>query len=129
MGRAGRSDEERVHAQRDAFGLWALWTATSLATAVAGLFVAGLGLATLFRLILDRGISLSRGQPDLAMSRASLFLGVAIGAAPFLLGALDSVVCGHGHAAGAGPRAAGPARRPEFPARVAVTVPPVSDRS
>ena len=73
-------------------GFGILWTATTLGLAVVGLFVAGLGIATLFPLILDRGIVLSAGNPDLAMSRASLVLGLAIGSAPFALGALGSVM-------------------------------------
>jgi len=54
--------------------------------------VAGLGLATLFPLVIDRGLVLADGRPELAMSRASLVLGVAVGGAPFLLGALGTVV-------------------------------------
>lgn len=73
-------------------GFAVLWSSSVLALSVVGLFVAGLGLATLFPLVLDRGILLSGGQPDLAMSRTSLVLGLAIGGAPFLLGALGSIV-------------------------------------
>jgi predicted MFS family arabinose efflux permease len=73
-------------------GFAVLWTATALPLSIAGLFVAGLGLATLFPLVLDRGILLSAGQPDTAMSRSSLVLGFAVGTAPFLLGALGSVM-------------------------------------
>lgn len=73
-------------------GFFLLWSAQTLPLSVAGLFVLGLGLSSLFPLLLDRGILLSDGQPDLAMGRASLVLGVAVGAAPFALGALGSVV-------------------------------------
>jgi len=73
-------------------GFAVLWLAATLPVAVVGLFVAGLGLATLFPLVIDRGLVLSDGRPDLAMSRASLVLGLAIGGAPFLLGALGTVV-------------------------------------
>jgi fucose permease len=73
-------------------GYAVLWLAAALPVAVVGLFVAGLGLSTLFPLMIDRGLLLSDGRPDLAMSRASLVLGLAIGGAPFLLGALGSVV-------------------------------------
>jgi fucose permease len=73
-------------------GFAVLWLAAALPVAVVGLFVAGLGLSTLFPLMIDRGLLLSDGRPDLAMSRASLVLGLAIGGAPFLLGALGSVV-------------------------------------
>jgi MFS family permease len=72
------------------FGL--LWSATVLAVSIGGLLVVGLGLATLFPLLLDRGIELSEGRPDQALARLSLVLGLAIGGAPFVLGALGSVV-------------------------------------
>lgn len=74
------------------FGFGVLWTSTTLGMAVVGLFVAGLGIATLFPLILDRGIGLSAGNPDLAMARSSLVLGLAVATAPFALGALGSVM-------------------------------------
>lgn len=73
-------------------GFAVLWLAGTLPLAVVGLFVAGLGLATQFPLVIDRGLALSEGRPDAAMARVSLVLGVAIGGAPFLLGALGSVV-------------------------------------
>lgn len=73
-------------------GFGILWSGRALPVAVVGLTVAGLGLATLFPLILDRGIALSQGDPDRAMARALLVLGIAIGTAPFALGALGSVV-------------------------------------
>ena len=73
-------------------GFGVLWTAETLTLSVVGLFVAGLGIATLFPLLLDRGIVLSAGHPDLAMARSSLVLGLAVGSAPFALGALGSVM-------------------------------------
>ena len=73
-------------------GFGVLWMAGTLTLSVIGLFVAGLGIATLFPLILDRGIVLSAGHPDLAMARSSLVLGLAAGSAPFALGALGSVM-------------------------------------
>lgn len=73
-------------------GFAMLWLATALPVAIAGLFAMGLGIATLFPLLLDRGIALSGGLPDLAMSRSSLILGVAVGSAPFALGALGTVM-------------------------------------
>ena len=73
-------------------GFAVLWSASVLALAIVGLVVVGLGLATLFPLVLDRGIQLSGGHPDQAVARSSLVLGLAIGAAPFILGALGSIV-------------------------------------
>ena len=73
-------------------GFGVLWTAGTLPLSVVGLFVAGLGIAALFPLLLDRGIVLSAGHPDLAMARSSMVLGLAVGSAPFALGALGSVM-------------------------------------
>lgn len=73
-------------------GFAILWLTAALPVAIVGLFVAGLGLSTLFPLVIDRSLVLSDGQPDLALSRASLVLGLAIGGSPFLLGALGTVV-------------------------------------
>ncbi|MCU0302281.1 MAG: MFS transporter [Candidatus Nanopelagicales bacterium] len=69
-----------------------LWLAGTVVLSVVGLFAAGLGIAMLYPLVIDRGILLSDGEPDLAMSRASIVLGVAVATAPFLLGALGSVM-------------------------------------
>jgi fucose permease len=73
-------------------GFAVLWLAGTVALSVVGLLIAGLGLSTVFPLMLDRGIVLSDGQPDLAMSRASIVLGVAVATAPFVLGALGTVM-------------------------------------
>ncbi|MGB7979523.1 MAG: MFS transporter [Candidatus Nanopelagicales bacterium] len=73
-------------------GFAILWSAQVLALSIVGLVVVGLGLATLFPLLLDRGIQLSGGHPDQALARSSLIMGLAIGGAPFILGALGSVV-------------------------------------
>lgn len=73
-------------------GFAVLWLAGSVALSVVGLFASGLGLSTVFPLVLDRGIVLSDGQPDLAMSRSSIVLGVAVATAPFVLGALGTVM-------------------------------------
>ncbi len=73
-------------------GFAVLWSAQVLALSIVGLVVVGLGLATLFPLLLDRGIQLSGGHPDQALARSSLIMGLAIGGAPFILGALGSVV-------------------------------------
>lgn len=73
-------------------GFALLWSASLLAISVAGLLLTGFGLATLFPLLLDRGIVLSEGRPDLAMSRASLVLGLAVGSAPLLLGWLGNSI-------------------------------------
>ena len=71
-------------------GFAVLWSAASVGAAVGGLLLTGLGLSTLFPLLIDRGIVLSLGRADLAMSRASLVLSAAVGASPFALGALGA---------------------------------------
>jgi predicted MFS family arabinose efflux permease len=69
-------------------GFAVFWLSTAGWLSFAGLFLAGTGLALLFPLSLSRAIAFSDGRPDLAVARVSLGAGVAIGASPFLLGAL-----------------------------------------
>ena len=72
---------------------WALvWTSTTLTQAVLGLAVSGLGMALHFPLGVSRSLEASAGKPDLASGRISLGAGLAIGAAPFALGALTDAV-------------------------------------
>ncbi len=72
---------------------WALlWTATSLAAAVVALAVSGLGMALHFPLGVTRSLEAAAGKPDLASGRISLGGGLAVGAAPFVLGALTDAV-------------------------------------
>ena len=73
-------------------GFAVFWSSGSFAVAVSGLFVVGLGLATLFPTILDRIVANSGGQPDRALAIGSLVLGSAIGIAPFALGTLASAI-------------------------------------
>lgn len=73
-------------------GFALLWASGAMTLSVVGLLMVGLGLATLFPLILDRAILLSAGKPDLALARVALILGLAIGGAPFVLGALGAVM-------------------------------------
>jgi MFS family permease len=86
IGRLGTHRSLLVGFATSLVGFALLWSASVLALSVAGLLLTGFGLATLFPLLLDRGIVLSEGRPDLAMSRASLVLGLAVGSAPLLLG-------------------------------------------
>ena len=69
-------------------GFIVLWTASVVAVAILGLFVLGLGMGAHYPLSISRAIALSGGRPDLAAGRASIGAGLAIGTAPFLLGAL-----------------------------------------
>jgi hypothetical protein len=68
---------------------WAiLWTATTPWVAVVGLFVAGLGYGAQYPLSISLLLATAPDAQDVAQSRATLAGGLAIGVAPFLLGAL-----------------------------------------
>jgi predicted MFS family arabinose efflux permease len=69
-------------------GFLLMWTGPNLAVAASGLLVLGLGMGMHYPLAISRAVARSDGQPDLAAARASIGAGVAIGTAPFLLGAL-----------------------------------------
>ncbi len=71
-----------------AVGFAILWTAPAVGVAVLGLFVLGLGMGAHYPLSISRAIAFSSGRPDLAAGRASIGAGLAIGTAPFVLGAL-----------------------------------------
>jgi predicted MFS family arabinose efflux permease len=72
---------------------WLLvWTSSSLTQAVVGLAVSGLGMALHFPLGVSRALEAAAGKPDLASGRISLGVGLAVGAAPFALGALTDAV-------------------------------------
>lgn len=68
-------------------GFALFWVPTAAWIAVVGLFVCGLGLGLLFPLTTARAIAASGGRSDQAANRASLSAGLAVGLAPFLLGA------------------------------------------
>ena len=68
---------------------WAvLWLAPSVPVALLGLVVAGLGVAVHFPLSISLLMRASDGRSDTAAAFASLGGGLAIGTAPFALGAL-----------------------------------------
>jgi predicted MFS family arabinose efflux permease len=71
-----------------AAGFGVFWLATVGWLAFAGLAVCGLGMALHYPLGIARCIHAAAGSEDLASSRVSLGSGLAIGAAPFLLGLL-----------------------------------------
>jgi MFS family permease len=75
-----------------AVGWVLLWTSTTLPQAIVGLGVSGLGMALHFPLGVARSLEASAGRPDLASGRIALGAGLAIGAAPFILGALTDAV-------------------------------------
>ena len=68
---------------------WALlWTATDVGVALTGLVVAGFGYGAQYPLGVSLLLAVSRGHADRAQSHATLAGALAIGVAPFLLGAL-----------------------------------------
>ncbi|SFK01856.1 sugar MFS transporter [Cellulomonas sp. KH9] len=82
-----------AHLLAASFGIalvgWAvLWTATDVRVALAGLVVAGFGYGAQYPLSISLLLAASPGQGDRAQSRATLAGALAIGVAPFLLGAL-----------------------------------------
>ncbi|MCG7287548.1 MFS transporter, partial [Cellulomonas sp. ACRRI] len=75
---------------------WAvLWTATTAPVALAGLFLAGLGYGAQYPLGIALLLGASGGATDAAQARATVGGGVAVGLAPFLLGALADAVGSH----------------------------------
>lgn len=69
-----------------------LWTASTLTVAVVGLAISGLGMAFHFPLGVSRSLEAAAGQTDLASGRIALGAGLAIGLAPFALGAVTDAV-------------------------------------
>lgn len=68
---------------------WALlWAATDVAVALTGLVVAGFGFGAQYPLGVALLLSVSPGQADRAQAHGTLAGALAIGVAPFLLGAL-----------------------------------------
>ena len=86
-----------AHLLAAAFGVaiigWAvLWAATTPSVALAGLVLAGFGYGAQYPLAASLLLVAARGATDRAQARAMLAGGLAIGIAPFVLGALaDSV--------------------------------------
>lgn len=75
---------------------WAvLWTATSTAVALAGLVVAGVGYGAQYPLAVALLLAASPGRGDRAQSHATLAGALAVGVAPFALGALADRVGSH----------------------------------
>ncbi|WP_421741762.1 MFS transporter [Cellulomonas sp.] len=79
-----------------AIGGWAiLWTATTPWVAMAGLVVAGFGYGATYPLSVALLLATAPGRADAMQARATLVGGLAIGVAPFALGALSDVVGTH----------------------------------
>lgn len=69
-------------------GFTTLWISHTLWISLIALLVAGMGISMQFALGAQRLIGFSEGRPDLAIGRSSLGSGIAIAAAPFILGIL-----------------------------------------
>ena len=78
-----------------ALGWAVLWTATNLPMAMVGMAVSGLGMAFHFPLGVSRSLEASGGLTDIASGRIALGAGLAIGLAPFVLGAVSDAVGVH----------------------------------
>jgi MFS family permease len=75
---------------------WAMvWTTTSTAVGLAGLFVTGLGFGVQYPLTVVLLLAASPGRSDRAQGQATMAGALAIGIAPFLLGALADRVGMH----------------------------------
>ena len=79
-----------------AVGWAALWAATALPLALVGMAVSGIGMAFHFPLGVSRSLEASGGLTDIASGRIALGGGLAIGLAPFVLGAVSDAVGVHG---------------------------------
>lgn len=69
-------------------GFAMLWFSHTLWISLAALLAVGIGISMQFALAAQRLIGFSESRPDLAIGRSSLGSGIAIAAAPFLLGVL-----------------------------------------
>jgi fucose permease len=74
------------------FGFLVYWNTTSLVLGLGGLFVTGLGVASLYPLILSLAIGAAKGQTIQASARATLASGTAILTLPLVLGRLADAV-------------------------------------
>jgi fucose permease len=82
-----------------AAGFVVFWLIDAGPAALAGLALAGLGIALLYPLTLALAIAASGGRTDAASARAAFAAGIAIAVAPFVLGALadeSSLVVAYG---------------------------------
>ena len=75
-----------------ATGFFVYWLAPVALVAVLGLFVAGLGVANLYPLIVALALGAAPGQSNEAGARLTFASGTAILAAPLLLGALADAI-------------------------------------
>jgi fucose permease len=75
-----------------AVGFLLFWKTSSAPLVLGGLLVAGLGVASLYPMLLSLALGVSAGQAVQASARATLASGLAILASPLLLGGLADAV-------------------------------------
>lgn len=78
-----------------AVGFVVFWSTHATVVAFVGLFIAGLGIGPMFPLSVARVNRTAPGRIDLAVNRAGLGTGVAVGVGPFIIGALADLVGVH----------------------------------
>lgn len=78
-----------------AVGFALLWTATTPAVAVVGMVVAGLGYGAHYPLAVSLVLRHAGDRPDQGQATATIGTGVAVGLAPFALGALADAFGSH----------------------------------
>lgn len=76
-------------------GWFVLWTTTSTTVALVGLFLAGVGYGAQYPLSIALLLRVAGGAVDRAQSRATYAGGIAMGVAPFALGALADASGAH----------------------------------
>jgi cyanate permease len=76
-------------------GFAVFWTASGAILAVTGLFLAGLGNAMHYPLVIALALAAAPGQADRAAGVTSYSMGVSFGAGPFVLGLLADQVGAH----------------------------------
>ena len=73
-------------------GFLVYWNTSSIVLGLGGLFVTGLGVASLYPLILSFAIGAAKGQTVQASARATLASGTAILTLPLVLGRLADAI-------------------------------------
>jgi MFS family permease len=70
-------------------GFLAVWSARTAGLAALALFVTGVGVGNLYPLSIAMALAAAGGRTDRAMARTQVFVGLAVLAAPLLLGVLS----------------------------------------
>lgn len=76
-------------------GFTVFWTASNGIAAIAGLLIAGLGIAMQYPLVIALALAVAPDQAERAAGVTSYSMGLSFGAGPFLLGLLADSVTAH----------------------------------